>query len=65
VDWETGTLAYRRQKTNSLACLAIGPRLEALLRALPLKGPLFPRISATSANARAAEFYRRCKLLGI
>ena len=26
---------------------------------------LFPRIGAATANARAAEFYRRCKLLGI
>ncbi len=65
VDWETGTLSYRRQKTGSLACLTMGPRLEALLRSLPVKGPLFPRISATPANARSAEFYRRCKLLGI
>jgi integrase len=65
VDWETGTLSYRRQKNGSLACLSMGPRLEALLRSLPVEGPLFPRISATPANARAAEFYRRCKLLGI
>ena len=65
VDWETGTLSYRRQKTGSLACLTMGPRLEALLRSLPVKGPLFPRIIATPANARSAEFYRRCKLLGI
>jgi len=60
VNWETHTLSYRRQKTGSLACLTIGPRLETLLRGLPAKGPLFPRISATPANARAAEFYRRC-----
>ena len=65
VDWETGTLSYRRQKTGSLACLTMGPRLEALLRSLPVNGPLFPHISATPANARSAEFYRRCKLLGI
>ncbi len=65
VDWATGTLSYRRQKTGSLACLSIGPRLEALLRSLPSQGLLFPRISATPANARSAEFYRRCKLLGI
>jgi integrase len=65
VDWEIRTLSYRRQKTGSPACLTIGPRLEVLLRALPVKGPLFPHICATSANAQAAEFYRRCKLLGI
>jgi integrase len=65
IDWPGRTLAYRRMKTGSLAYLTIGPKLEEILRALPSEGPLFPRISATSPNARAAEFWRRCQLLGI
>lgn len=65
IDWTNRTLSYRRKKTGTLACLTIGPRLEALLRRLPSSGPLFPKISATADNARAAEFYRRCRLLGI
>ena len=43
----------------------IGPRLEILLRKLPSSGPLFPDISKTTSGARAAEFYRRCRLLRI
>ncbi len=64
LDWATGTLSYRRQKTGSLACLTLGPRLAALLRSWPVQGPLFPRISATPANALSAELDRPCKLLG-
>ena len=60
IDWATGTLSYRRQKTGSQSCLTLGLRLAALLRSLPVQGPLFPRISAAPANALSAEFYRRC-----
>jgi integrase len=65
IDWEVRTLSYHRKKTGSFACLSIGPRLETLLRSLPATGPLFPRISATTENARSAEFYRRCRILKI
>jgi len=65
VDWANRTLIYRRKKTGSVACLTIGPNLETLLRALPAQGPLFPKIIRTTENARSAEFYRRCKLLGL
>jgi integrase len=69
VDWRERTVAYHRQKLkkqNAPACLSIGARLEAILRQLPAQGPLFPQISkATSASDRAAEFRRRCRLLGI
>ena len=36
-----------------------------MLAKLPQAGLLFPNIAATNASARAAEFYRRCKLVGI
>ena len=65
IDWPNRTLSYQRQKTGTWACQTIGPRLEAILRELPSTGPLFPTVGATTANARAAEFWRRCKLLGI
>jgi hypothetical protein len=35
------------------------------LYSFPTVGPLFPKIFATTDNARSAEFYRRCKLFGI
>ncbi len=65
VDWSNRTLSYRRLKTGSLACLTISQSLEQILRALPLNGPLFPKVMRTSVNARSAEFWRRCQLLKI
>jgi integrase len=63
IDWETRLLSYQRQKTGEWAYLKIGSRLEALLRQLPAKGPLFPRISTMKSSERSAEFARRCRLL--
>jgi integrase len=65
IDWPNRLLFYRRMKTSTSACLTIGPRLEGILRALPTQGPLFPVLGATTVNARSAEFWRRCKLLGL
>jgi integrase len=58
-------LSYVRAKTGSHASLVIGHSLQAILDKLPNVGPLFPTLVKTSANDRAAEFYRRCKLLSI
>ncbi len=52
-------------KTGEPAQLAIGNTLAGILRKLPKIGQLFPKISAIVDNARSAEFYRRCKQLGI
>ena len=45
--------------------MAISKSLAAILSHLPTTGPLFPKIAQAGDNARSAEFYRRCKLLGI
>jgi integrase len=65
VDWNARTLVYDREKTGQKASIAIGTRLELILRQLPTDGLLFPRISQLSSSDRAAEFYRRCKILEI
>jgi integrase len=68
VDWKTRTVVYQRQKLavdSEPACLAIGPHLEAILRQLPSQGFLFPQWSQTTASDRAAEFRRRCRVVGI
>ena len=65
IDWPTQTLTYFRMKTGEQAQLVISKKLTAILNQLPTVGPLFPAIAATNANARAAEFCRRCRLLGI
>jgi len=65
IDWPTRALSYFRMKTGEHAQLTISRKLEAILNQLPTIGPLFPAISTSNANARSAEFNRRCKLLGI
>ena len=63
--WEEKVLSYRRQKSGELCLIKIGQRLENLLRTLPATGPLFPKVSKLTDNWRAAEFYRRCRVLKI
>lgn len=65
ISWQNRLLSYQRQKTGTWSHMAIGARLETLLRGLPSQGPLFPTLAQTTATDRAAEFYRRRKLLKI
>ncbi len=68
IDWQNGVLVYRRKKLgpdSEPARLTIGKRLRELLEALPRSGDLFPTIKHQSANHRAAEFRRRCRVAGI
>ncbi|MGH7953160.1 MAG: tyrosine-type recombinase/integrase [Limisphaerales bacterium] len=65
IDWKNRLLSYRRKKTGEPCMLEIGPRLESLLKSLPSQGALFPKISTLKDKDRAAEFRRRCRLLGI
>lgn len=68
VDAELSLMIYQRLKLPGDAPasrLRIGPRLAALLQALPKTGPLFPTIVTSGANARATEFRRRCRIAGI
>lgn len=65
IDWQARVLSYQRSKTGEWAYLAIGQRLEAVLRELPAKGPLFPHLCELPTVARSAEFNRRCKVVGV
>ena len=69
LDLDRGLLIYSRQKLEGRqaqpAQLVIGPRLASILKQLPEQGPLFPKMLKTPANQRAAEFYRRCRILKI
>ena len=65
VNWNTEILAYQRAKTGEWCHLKLSSGLIAVLRQLPAEGPLFPKIAKEKNNHRAAEFYRRLKLLGI
>ena len=65
IDWQSRVLSYSRSKTGENAFLRIGGSLETLLKKLPQQSFLFPKISQTSNSDRAAEFCRRCRLLGL
>lgn len=65
IEWKSLLLSYQRKKTGVWSYIRIGPRLEGMLRQLPGKGMLFPALGRISANARAAEFGRHCRVLGI
>lgn len=68
VDWDNGILAFSRKKLrpdDPPCILRIGPKLSALLRELPQKGPLFPTIRNIEQKQRSAEFCRRCRLLNL
>ncbi|MHC1763420.1 MAG: tyrosine-type recombinase/integrase [Verrucomicrobiia bacterium] len=65
IDWSTRVLSFQRMKTGTWSYVVIGKGLERILTELPREGPLFPSLAAVTANDRAAEFYRRCKLLEI
>ena len=65
IDWESNTLTYSRMKTGERAQMAIGKAPATLLRQLPATGPLFPTLSQTLSKDRAAEFRRRCRVVGI
>src|SRR6185503_13980226 len=68
VDWEARTLSFQRRKLpedSEPTCLAIGTRLESLLRELPQAGPLFPRLRLMTAENRAGHFQKLCARAGV
>jgi integrase len=69
VDWEQGSLLYRRLKTQNrgyeFAKVRLGDRLRAILEQLPSDGYLLPSIAKMSLENRGRMFRRRCQTLGI
>jgi integrase len=68
IDSANGILVYHRKKLGPFsepARLTIGRKLKTLLQSLPHSGDLFPNIKRISANHRAAEFRRRCRVAAV
>jgi integrase len=65
VDWSSGTLSYRRQKTGVPVIVHLGAETSNLLKDLPAEGQLFPYLASVRAGDRATEFKQRCQQLGI
>ncbi len=65
VDWEAGTISYRRRKTGVPVIVHLGKQALSLLADLPSEGVLFPYMSRVRNGDRATEFKQRCRGLGI
>ena len=65
IDWSDRVISYARRKTESPAFIHFGPAVETILRSLPTKGLLLPKIALWMEKHRAKEFKRRCVGLGI
>lgn len=65
INQQKWVISYQRQKTKQWAHLQIGKSLDELLSRLPKSGSLFPYVASLEPSDRSAEFYRRCKNLGI
>ena len=65
IDWKNNVIGYARKKTGELAFVRFGAEVDAILRALPPEGSLFPYLRRVRAGDRATEFKQRCDGLGI
>lgn len=63
VDWQNRRIFYERVKLEGTgqgrACIAIGKKLEDILKELPSSGSLFPRLATQSEGTRSAIFWKR------
>ena len=65
VDWQDGTIAYRRRKTGTQVHLTLGHDALKVLATLPKSGPLFPWVAAMKSGDRATLFGYRLRNLNI
>ena len=65
VDWKSGTVSFRRQKTQVPVIVHLGEDSLNVFKDLPAEGALFPYLVSVRANDRATEFRSRCRQLGI
>jgi len=65
IDWQQRTIAYQRCKTGNVSMIAFGNEVAMLLKTLPDKGHLFPRLAEVAEGQRSKMFRQRLKTLGI
>ena len=59
MDWENNVISFRRRKTGQLSQVHFDGEVEAVLKALPQSGPLFPYLRRVRAGDRSTEFKQR------
>jgi len=65
VDWRTQVVSFFRTKTGTAQIIHFGNALAEVLRDLPGRGLLFPRLAAMDEKHRAALFQRACRRVGV
>jgi integrase len=65
IDWENTMISFARKKTGSIALMRFDEETATVLRSLPAKGPLFPRLRKLRQSDRATEFKEQCARVGI
>lgn len=65
IDWPNRVVSFFRQKTGSVQMVRFGDGLAEVLRGLPERGPLFPRLAPMDEKHRASLFQRILRRLGI
>lgn len=65
VDWPNQIVSFTRAKTRTVQVVRFGERLAEILRGLPSKGALFPRLAPMDEKHRASLFQRILRRLGI
>jgi len=65
IDRRGKVVSFHRHKTGTVSIIRFGKELEAILRALPQVGPLFPKLKPMREAHRATEFARACRRLMI
>lgn len=65
VDWRTRVVSFFRAKTGTAQIIHFGNGLAEVLRDLPGRGLLFPRLAAMDEKHRASLFQRACRRVNI
>jgi integrase len=65
IDWGDRIIAFRRKKTGTPSLIRLGPLIEDVLRRLPKKGLLFPRLCRLRESRRSDYFRRRCESVAV
>lgn len=65
IDWKAKELVFHRQKTGERCAIALGGRLEELLKRLPKEGQLFPNLCKLDQQKRGRDFRRHVKRMGL
>jgi integrase len=65
IDWNENAIAHARKKTGEVSVARLGAEAIAILKKLPLTGPLFPNMTLMRASDRATEFKRLWRRAGV